>query len=176
MAVQITYFHHQSWPQVLQILSLKSTHPAIFLDHCFIGHSFGISETVDFWSYLEDAVDNAEYHKNRDGAKKIISEIIVDYFPLPETMPFVQPNYSTQASEFDPVCQQPVIADKAELFGTYSHTFDFHTFVVNYLFISDKFATVLKEAELKIYVCKHCFNLETFYSSLWPQHWSFSCR
>ena len=64
------------------------------------------------------------------------------------TIPFTQLDYSTSASVFDRACRRPGIADTGELFGTYSHTFDFHTFVGN-LFISGKSMTTLREAVLE---------------------------
>ena len=93
-------------------------------------------------------MDNVKCRRNRD-VMKIVFGTVVERSPSPVTIPFTQPNYSTWASIFDQVCQRPVIADTGELFGTYSHTFDFHTFAENW-FISGKFTIILKVAVIEI--------------------------
>lgn len=151
MAVSITCSLHSNWPSVLSIASPASTHPAISSGRCFIRRSFGISETADFWSYLEDAVDNVGYRRNRDVVEKTVFGTVVEHYQPPETIPFTQLDYSTWASIFDQVCRRPVIADTGEPFGTYFHTFDFHTFIENW-FISGKLTTTSRVAALEICV------------------------
>ena len=94
-------------------------------------------------------MDNVGCRRCRDVVERTVFGRVIERCQRPETIPFIQPDYSTWASILDQNFRRPVIGDTGELFGTYSHTFGSLTFNEN-SFISGKWLTSLRVAVLKI--------------------------